>query len=128
VASEAITAGGAIFLIVTLEPAEPQVREGCVRLLRCSATLLAGVAICSAVLAALVLRSSATDFRWSDMIRTTFFWSALSIAGSAAAIRVMVQRRHAQWVLVPTVILIGGALMTTLQLLFITSRASRTLR
>ena len=110
---EAMTVGGVIFMLLCLTRRESPIERQCRKLLRYCSSLLAGGAVCSAMLAALVLLASTRDMSWLDLLDTTFARSAFLIAAPAAAIAILSTRTPGGWLSIPVGVLIAGSLLTS---------------
>jgi putative copper resistance protein D len=110
---EAMTVGGVIFMLLCLTPRESPIERQCRKFLCYCSSLLAGGAVCSATLAALVLLASTRDMSWLDLLDTTFARSAFLIAAPAVAIAIFATRKPGGWLSIPAGVLIAGSLLTS---------------
>jgi copper resistance protein D len=107
-ALESLTVGGVIFISFINKD-----ENGCRKLLRWAALLLAGCAMLSTALNGVVLQSSAHDFPWSAILDTGFGRSALAIAMSSLVIFAFAQRGHGVVLQGPAVLVIAGSMIAS---------------
>jgi copper resistance protein D len=107
-ALESLTVGGVLFVFLIRKS-----ENGCRRLLRWGALLLALVVAASTTLNALVLRSSGGDLEWSAVLNTSFVGSACVIVVSALLISAFAARGRVALLLVPAGLVIAGNVITS---------------
>ncbi|MBV8476778.1 MAG: CopD family protein [Acidobacteriaceae bacterium] len=114
-AFEAFTVGGVVFLwlVDSLEPAEPAVTIRCRRLLRIVAFALGIAAVFAIVLTTLVLRGTTDGFRWIDTTSTSFSRAELLIAAGGVWIAICSKTISARWLLAPAAGVIIGTTLTS---------------
>src|ERR1700756_3881193 len=111
-ALETLTVGGVIFSLVCLPGAESQIVARTRRFLTWCAAFLAAAAVCSALLAGLVLHGSAADLPWYDLLNTTFARSDILMAASATGLAILAAGSGpAGWMAIPAVLVVAGSLM-----------------
>jgi copper resistance protein D len=112
-AFESLTVGGVLFLSILGYKEKQSVQRASRRLLRYAALLLALCATLSAALGALVLRVSAPDLEWSQVLNTGFVWSGFLIAVCALLICIFAARARIALLLIPAGLVIAGAVWTS---------------
>ncbi len=114
-AFEAFTVGGVVFLwlVDSLEPAEPAVTFRCRKFLRISALTLGTAAVCAIALTTVVLRATTDGFRWIDTASTSFSRAELLIAAGGVWIAICSKTISARWLLPPAAAVIIGTTLTS---------------
>ncbi len=107
-ALEAITIGG-IFFLLFVHPSEPEVEARCRTFVRIFAFALAIVAICGAILSALILFATGGGTSFG----TAFLNAAMLIAAGAAAIAILASHVPVLWLLLPAAAILAGSLLTS---------------